>query len=225
MEERVLPRSAASALPRRALLEELANTVTHGLGAVASFFALNVMVVWAALRGNAWHVTGCAVFGGSLVTLYVASTIYHGAPAGPLKALLRTVEQVCIYLLIAGTYTPFALTVMRGGLGWTVLGLVWGLALAGSVTRVLVAHRYPAVTVAGYVFLGWLGVIIIRPLMQAIPLEGVLWVVGGGVAYTVGLVFFLLDERVPFFHALWHVFVLIGSTCHVLAVLLYVVPR
>ncbi|HEX8685694.1 MAG TPA: hemolysin III family protein [Pyrinomonadaceae bacterium] len=204
-------------------LEEVANCATHGVGlalSVAGFVAL-VALAWG--HGDAWHLASCVVYGASLVALYLASTLYHGARAPRAKQLLQALDHCGIYLLIAGTYTPFTLVTLRGPWGWTLFGLVWGLALAGILFRVLFGTRYRPVAVASYVMLGWLCVVAVKPILELVPLGALAWIAAGGLAYTTG-VFFFAAKRIPHNHAIWHLFVLGGSVCHYVAVLLYVVP-
>lgn len=207
-------------------LEEIANSITHGIGMLLSIAALVVLVVLAAARGNAWHVAGCSIFGATMVMLYATSTLYHSFPPGPAKRVLQILDHVCIYLLIAGTYTPFTLTLLRGPWGWTLFGLVWGITLAGVTLNMIFArsgNRLALSTI--YVLMGWVALIALKPIVDMIPWPGVLWLIAGGAAYTFGVIFYLLDKRVPFFHAIWHLFVLIGNACHFLAVLRYVLPQ
>jgi hemolysin III len=207
----------------RLSLEEIANCATHGVGlalSVAGFVAL-VALAWA--YGDAWRVASCGVYGASLVALYLASTLYHGARAPRAKQFLQALDHCGIYLLIAGTYTPFTLVTLRGPWGWTLFGLVWGLALAGILFRVIFGTRYRPVAVASYVMLGWLCVIAVKPILELVPLGALAWIAAGGLAYTAG-VFFFAAKRIPHHHAIWHVFVLGGSICHYVAVLLYVLP-
>ena len=204
-------------------VEELANCVTHGLGlalSVAGFVAL-VLLAWPG--GDAWLVGSCAVYGASLVALYAASTLYHGARTPRAKSFLQALDHCGIYLLIAGTYTPFTLVTLRGPWGWTLFGLVWSLSLAGIAFRALFGTRFRAVAVGSYVVLGWLCVIAVKPILEAVPLAALAWIAAGGLAYTAG-VFFFAAHRIPHNHAIWHLFVLGGSVCHYIAVLLYVVP-
>jgi hemolysin III len=203
--------------------EEVANCATHGVGlalSVAGFVAL-VVLAWG--HGDAWHVGSCGVYGASLVALYLASTLYHGARAPRAKRLLQALDHCGIYLLIAGTYTPFTLVTLRGPWGWTLFGLVWGLALAGILFRVLCGERYRPLAVASYVMLGWLCVVAVKPILELVPLGALAWIAAGGLTYTAG-VFFFAAERIPHHHAIWHLFVLGGSICHYVAVLLYVLP-
>jgi len=205
-------------------VEEIADCVTHGVGLALSIAGLVALVLLAWLYGDDWHVVvSAAVYGASLVTLYLASTLYHGARSARAKHFLQVVDHCCIYLLIAGTYTPFTLVTLRGGWGWTLFGLVWGLSLAGILFRVTFGNRYRPVAVASYVLLGWLCVIAAKPILATVPTGAILWIVAGGVAYTSGVAFFA-SKRIPHGHAIWHLFVLGGSICHFFAVVLYVLP-
>jgi hemolysin III len=207
----------------RLSLEEFANCATHGAGlalSVAGFVAL-VALAWA--YGDAWHIASCGVYGASLVALYLASTLYHGVRAPRAKQFLQALDHCGIYLLIAGTYTPFTLVTLRGPWGWTLFGLVWGLALAGILFRVVFGERYRPLAVASYVVLGWLCVVAVKPILETVPPGALAWIAAGGLAYTTG-VFFFAAKRIPHHHAIWHLFVLGGSICHYVAVLLYVLP-
>jgi hemolysin III len=217
-----LPRTAER--PSPSFAEELASSVTHGLGLALSVAGLAVLVVFAALRGTAWHMVSCAVYGGTLVILYAASTLYHCVPARRMRAkrVLRIVDHAAIYLLIAGTYTPFALVTLRGGWGWTLFGIIWGLALTGVIFKVFLTGRFPILSTLVYLAMGWLVVIAWKPVTAALPASALAWLAAGGIAYTAGVLFFAL-ERLRFGHAVWHVFVLAGSICHYFAVLFHVV--
>jgi hemolysin III len=208
----------------RLSVEEIANCVTHGFGLVLSVAGLVALVLIAWFYGDGWNVVvSGGVYGVSLVTLYLASTLYHGARSARAKKILQVVDHCCIYLLIAGTYTPFTLVMLRGGWGWTLFGLVWGIAVAGILFRLVFGNRYRPVAVASYVLMGWLCVIAAKPILAHAPLGAILWIVAGGLAYTSG-VFFFASERIPHSHAIWHLFVLGGSVCHYVAVVLYVLP-
>ena len=203
--------------------EEFANCVTHGVGLALSLAGLVVLVVLAAIRGTAWHIVTCSVYGATLVLLYTASTLYHGARTPRARHVLRILDHGAIYLLIAGTYTPFTLVNLRGGLGWTLFGLVWGLALAGILFKVFFVDRFPISSTLVYLSMGWLVVIAWKPVLALVPGGGIVWLLAGGIAYTVGVLFFAAP-RLRFHHAIWHVCVLAGSICHYVAVLLYVLP-
>ncbi|HZT57034.1 MAG TPA: hemolysin III family protein [Pyrinomonadaceae bacterium] len=208
----------------RLSVEEIANCATHGFGLVLSVAGLVALVLLAWFYGDGWDVLlSGGVYGASLVTLYLASTLYHGARSMRAKNFLQVVDHCCIYLLIAGTYTPFTLVMLRGGWGWTLFGLVWGIAVAGILFRLVFGNRYRPVAVASYVLMGWLCVIAAKPILTHAPLGAILWIVAGGLAYTSG-VFFFASERIPHSHAIWHLFVLGGSVCHYIAVVLYVLP-
>jgi hemolysin III len=204
-------------------VEELVNSATHGLGLLLSVAGLAVLVVLASFYGNAWHIVTCGVYGATLVLLYAASTCYHGVRSPRAKGRLRTAEQAVIFLLVAGTYTPFTLVVMAGAWGWSIFGVVWGLAISGILLNTLYFHRSSAISILLYLGLGWLSLVALIPLKESIPLGGLLWLVAGGIAYSAGVVF-LARSDMPYSHGVWHLFVLAGSTCHYLAVFFYVLP-
>jgi hemolysin III len=209
--------------PFYTLGEEITHAVTHGLGLLLSIAGLAILVVAASVRGDAWHVVGCAVFGATLVLLYAASTLYHGIHSRRAKRVLRKLDHAAIFLLIAGSYTPFTLVSLRGGWGWTLLAIVWGLALLGIALQVTIPSRARRLSVPIYLAMGWLVVIAIEPLLRSVHPQGVLLLFLGGLAYTSGVVFFAW-QRLPYNHAVWHVFVLAGSACHFSCVLGYVIP-
>ena len=200
--------------------EEIANSVTHGAGLVASIAALVLLVVWAAATGDPWRITAASVYGATLVLLYAASTLYHALPAPRAKVLFQRLDHAAIYLLIAGTYTPFVLVTLRGGWGWSLFGVVWGLAILGVALKSIFGARLTVLSTAVYVVMGWLVVIAAAPLAAALPAGGMRWLVAGGVLYTAGVVFFAW-ERLRYSHAVWHLFVLAGSTAHFCAVAQY----
>lgn len=213
----------SSTSPTQTIGEEIANSITHGVAAACSIAALVILVVFAALRGNAWHVVSCTIFGVTLILLYLASTIYHALPAGKAKLVFRILDHASIYLLIAGTYTPFTLVTLRGAWGWSLFGVVWALAVAGVVFQSLLIGRLPALSTSVYVLMGWVVVIAIRPLVHALPWGGLLWMLAGGLSYTLGVYFFVSKSK--FAHMVWHLFVIAGSLCHFFAVFFYVIPR
>ena len=210
-------------MERESFAEEFASTVTHGVGLLLSLAGLTVLVVLAALRGTAWHIVSCAVYGATLVLLYTASTLYHAVRTPRAKRILRILDHGAIYLLIAGTYTPFTLVTLRGGLGWTLFGLVWGLAIVGIVFKAFHVTRFPILSTLVYLSMGWLVVIAWKPVMTLIPGGGIALLLAGGIAYSAGILFFA-SHKLPFNHAIWHLFVLAGSVFHYAAVLLYVLP-
>jgi len=199
--------------------EEWANTLTHGAGLVAALAALPVLVAAAARGGDPLQVVGAAVFGATLVILYAASAAYHAAPPSATKAILRRVDHSAIYLLIAGTYTPFALGPLRGPWGWTLLLSIWGMALLGVVLKSVRGVGRGRLSTVLYVGMGWFAVVAIDPLLARIGWSGLQWLLAGGLAYTGGVVFYATDHRVRFGHAVWHLFVLAGSAFHFVAVL------
>lgn len=198
--------------------EEIANSLTHGLGLALSIVGLSVLVTFAAFSRDAWVVVGCAVFGVSLVVLYAASTLYHALRAPRLKWCLRVLDHGAIFLLIAGTYTPFLLVSLRGPWGWSLFGVVWALAVAGMVLKLFLLGRFRIMSTLIYLFMGWLVLIAFKPLAGALPHASLMMLLAGGVAYTAGTIFYSW-ERLPYHHAVWHVFVLAGSACHFFAVL------
>lgn len=203
--------------------EQLANQLTHALGAVGSVVGWALMVVFSARHGDGWQVVSTAVFGASLVLLYTASTLYHSSRADRWRQLLRKFDHAAIFLLIAGTYTPFVLVTLRGPWGWSLFGVVWALAIAGVTLKFRWAGRFPLLSTLLYVGLGWLVLVAIKPLTAALPAGGLQLLVAGGLCYTGGAGFYLW-RRLPYHHAIWHLFVLGGSACHWAAVFWYVVP-
>lgn len=209
--------------PRAIPREEIFNSVTHGAGAILSLAFLTLLVIFASLHGSARHVVGCSIFGASMVLLYTASTLYHSARSPRLKHIFKTADHACIFLLIAGTYTPFTLVTLQGGWGWTLLAIVWGIAAVGIVFKIFFVYRFRTAATVAYLLMGWLAVVAVKPLLANLPPGGLFWLVAGGLSYTVGTVFYLL-KRLPYSHAIWHLFVLGGTTCHFFAVLFYVIP-
>lgn len=203
--------------------EEIANSITHGIGAGLSVAGLTLLVALAAIYGDVWRVVSFSIYGSSLVLLYLASTLYHSIQHPKVKRILRIFDHSAIYLLIAGTYTPFTLVSLRGPWGWTLFGLVWGLALLGIAFKTVFIGRYEKLATAAYVLMGWLVVIAFKQMLVAIPPGGIVWVVIGGVVYTLGVLFYAW-EKLPYNHAIWHLFVLGGSACHFFAILLHVLP-
>ena len=204
-------------------VEEFANTITHGFGLLLSVVGFVVLVVLASFRGDAWHILSCIVYGSSLVILYAASTIYHGATSTKLKKTLQIVDHCCIYLLIAGTYTPFGLVISGGSLGRALLVGIWAFAVVGIILKLIFGDRYPAISVTSYVVMGWLGVFAVQPLFNALGIMPVALAIAGGIAYTLGVVFFPW-KSIQHHHAIFHVFVLAGSIFHYFAIVLFVVP-
>lgn len=204
----------------QSLGEEIANSVSHGLGLLAALAGLPILVVAAYRHGDATAVVSASVFGATMVLLYLASTLFHALPACRAKRVFQVLDHSAIYLLIAGTYTPFTLGVLRGAWGWTLFGLVWGFAVVGIVAKTLGGTRFTAVSTAMYLAMGWLIVIAGDTVWNLMPARGLLWLLAGGIAYTAGTVFFIA-ERVRYFHFVWHLFVVAGTACHFVAVLWY----
>lgn len=203
-------------------VEELANAVTHGVGLGLSIVGFVVLLVFAALRGTPWHIVACAIYGSTLVCLYAASTLYHSVPVPRFKRALRIFDHSAIYLLIAGTYTPFLLVNLRGAWGWSLFGVVWGLAAAGIVFKFWFVERFGFLSTAVYVGMGWLVVIAAKPVFAHITATTLVLLLIGGLFYTAGIIFYA--SKRPYAHAIWHLFVLGGSTCHYFAVLHSVLP-
>jgi hemolysin III len=198
--------------------EELANSVSHGVGLLAAFAATPVLLLSALRHGGAARIAGAGVFAAAMVLLYLASTLYHALPGNRAKRVFQVLDHAAIFLMIAGTYTPFTLGVLRGAWGWTLFGLVWGLALAGVVLTAAGGVRYPKLTTSLYLGMGWLILVAVKPLWLRMPPEGLFWLLAGGIAYTVGVVFYAA-KRLRYGHFVWHLFVIAGTACHFNAVL------
>ncbi len=209
------------ARPRRAQspAEELANSLSHGLALVAALVGGPYLIVQAARRADAAFVVGASTFFATIVILYLASTLYHALPVGRAKRVFQVIDHSSIFLLIAGTYTPFTLGVLRGGWGWALFGIVWGLALAGIVLKSIGKTSHPIFSTGLYLMMGWLVVVAVNPLFAKVPAAGLLWLLAGGLFYTVGVAFYATDSRLHFGHLIWHLFVVAGTTCHCFAVL------
>ncbi len=203
--------------------EEIAHAITHGLGVLCSIAGLVVLVVLAAQRGDARLVVGVSIFGASMIILYTASTMYHALIPKKAKDVFELMDHAAIYLLIAGSYTPYALSVLGGGWGWSTLGVMWGLAVLGIIYEVVFKRPWKKVSLAFYLALGWLITVPGKPLMEALPTNAILWVAAGGFCYTAGA-FFYAWRGFRYHHAIWHIFVLLGTGCHFVSVLKYVIP-
>jgi hemolysin III len=204
-------------------IEEFANTITHGFGLVLSVAGFIFLVVMASLYGDAWYLASSILYGLSLIVLYSASTLYHGATSPGLKKSLQIVDHCCIYVLIAGTYTPFTLVVLRSSIGQSLFIFVWAFALVGIFMKLLFGKRFPVVSVLSYLVMGWIGILAVEPLFAALGLIPIALIIAGGLAYSIGVVFFAW-ESIRHHHAIWHVFVLAGSIFHFLAIAIYVMP-
>lgn len=204
-------------------LEEGLNIASHAIGLILSVAALVLLVTHASLHGNAWHIVSFSIFGASLIVLYAASTIYHSARKPQLRSRMRVMDHAAIYVLIAGTYTPFTLVTLNGATGWTIFGVSWGLALSGIILKLFFTGKYQILSTLMYVFMGWMIIFFIKPLINNLSSEGLTWLVAGGVAYTAGAILYAI-KSIKFNHAIFHVFVLIGSFCHFIAIYFYVLP-
>ncbi|MDP3871253.1 MAG: hemolysin III family protein [Methyloversatilis sp.] len=201
--------------------EEIANSSSHAVGLLAALVGAPVLVVHAARQGDAAFIVGVIIFAATVLLLYLASTLYHALPAGKAKRVFRVLDHSSIFLLIAGTYAPFSLGVLRGAWGWTLFGLVWSIAVAGIVFKAVGKASHPVLSTGLYLLMGWLVVIAVDPMVTRVPLSGLLWLLAGGVFYTAGVVFHATDSRLQYGHFAWHLFVMAGTTCHYFAVLWY----
>ncbi len=198
--------------------EELANSITHGIGLLLGIAVLALLVVFSSLRKSAWEVVSCSVYGATFILLYLGSTLYHSARNPRARKVLKVVDHSAIYLLIAGTYTPYALAPLRGALGWTIFGIIWGCALVGIVFKIFFTGRFKVVSLASYLFMGWLCVVAVKPLYRELSTAGFVLFAAGGLCYTVGAIFYAW-KSLPWSHAVWHLFVLAGSLCHFFSIL------
>jgi hemolysin III len=202
-------------------VEEKMNIISHATGLVLSIVALVFLVTRAVQYSDAWHIVSFSIFGLSLILLYAASTFYHSAQSPALRGRLNIIDHASIYVLIAGTYTPFTLITLKGATGWVIFGISWGLALTGLILKLFFTGKYSIVSTIMYVFMGWIIVFAIKPLIRQLPLEGLLWLFAGGVSYTMGAILYSMD-KIKFNHAVFHLLVLIGSFCHFISVYFYV---
>lgn len=198
------------------------NTYTHLAGALLALAGAVALIVLAVLKGDAWKVVSFSIYGATLVWLYGTSTLYHNAMRGRFKAMMQKLDHNSIYLLIAGSYTPFTLVSLRGPWGWSLFGVVWGLALLGMLQEIWLTQTTRRLSMVIYILMGWVALVAVVPLVHVLTWAGFLWLAAGGVAYTVGIIFFLNDEKFPHWHGIWHLFVLVGSALHYCAILLYV---
>jgi hemolysin III len=204
--------------------EEIANCISHGIGLILAIIAAPVLIISVVDRGSYADLVGACVFSASMILLYFSSTIYHALPRNRAKQIFKILDHWSIYLLIAGTYTPFTLGILRGTVGWILFTAIWSLAIAGIILKSICgAGTYPKTSVALYLVMGWLALIVLKPMWQLIPGWGMFWILSGGIAYTTGVIFFALD-RSRYCHLIWHIFVLAGTACHFFAVLWYATP-
>ena len=205
-------------------MEEKLNAVTHGVGAGLAVIALVALLVSVHAAGDIWCVTSAVMYGVSLVVLYLASTLYHSFSGRKVKQVFQIIDHSAIYVLIAGTYTPFLLILLRGTLGWIMFGVIWGLAVVGILFKTVFTQRFEILSTVGYLLMGWLIVFLGKPLVMALPTPGLIWLVAGGLFYSLGSIFYLA-RRLPFHHAIWHLFVIAGSAAHFVTVYFYVLPE
>ncbi|TKB25154.1 hemolysin III family protein [Desulfopila sp. IMCC35006] len=208
---------------RYSLYEEIANSITHGIGLLFAIAGLGVLTAFASLYGDAWHIVACSIFGGTMILLYTASTLYHSIQWHSARPLLRTLDHCAIFLLIAGTYTPFTLVNLRGPWGWSLFGTIWGLAIIGIVLEIFLSPRLRHLVIALYISMGWVMVVAIKPMLGAVAPGGLILLLAGGLCYTIGVPLYI-KKSIPFNHAIWHLFVLAGTSLHFFAILLYVIP-
>ncbi|MFH1753739.1 MAG: hemolysin III family protein [Candidatus Omnitrophota bacterium] len=204
-------------------MEEIVNSVTHGVALLLSVAGIALLIVLGSLKGDVWRLVSFSVYGVTLIILYTASTLYHSLHATRAKDVLRVIDHSAIYLLIAGSYTPFALVSLRGGWGWSIFGVTWLLAIMGIAVKIFYMKKSLFISTAFYLAMGWLAVIAIRPVLQRLPAKGVAWLLAGGACYSIGAIFHFF-KKTAFMHSIWHVFVMAGSICHYFAVLFYVLP-
>jgi len=203
--------------------EEIANSITHGLGALLSVAGLVILIILAAWKGDAWKMVSFIIYGLSLTVLYLSSTFYHSFRSPRLKKIFRFFDHSAIYLLIAGTYTPFLLIILRNTLGWTLFAILWGLALGGIIFKLFFIHKFRILSTIVYLLMGWLGVVAFKQLLIALPTTAIWLISAGGLSYTVGVIFYAW-KKIPYGHAVWHLFVMAGSLLHYFAVLWFLVP-
>ena len=204
-------------------IEEKINITTHAIGFILSIVAFVLLVTHANLHGDVWHIVSFSIFGASLIVLYAASTFYHSAKKSELRNRLKILDHASIYILIAGTYTPFTLVTLNGTIGWVIFGTSWGLALTGIILKFFFTGKYNLISTIMYVLLGWVIVFAIKPLINNLPLEGLLWLLAGGIFYTIGAILYSI-KKIKFNHAIFHMFVLSGSFCQFMSVFFYVLP-
>jgi hemolysin III len=205
-------------------LEEKINILSHGFGALLSLVGLAFLVVQASLQGTVWHIVSVSVFGVSMFVLYLASTLYHGSTDPVLRGRLKIFDHASIFLLIAGTYTPFALVTLHGTPGWIIFGTSWGVAAIGITLKLFFTGRFTKLSTTMYVLAGWIVIFAIKPLLANLPVDGFFWLLVGGLSYSIGAVLYSI-KAIPFNHAIFHILALVGSICHFLSVYFYVLPH
>jgi len=204
--------------------EEIANSITHGIGVGLSAAGLTILVILGALYGNAWHVVSFSIYGSALILLYTASTLYHSFQKPKIKRVFKILDHAAIYVLIAGTYTPFLLVNLRGPWGWSLFGIIWGLAIMGIIFKIFFIDRFERLSLLIYLLMGWLCIAASKQMLMEISTGGLFWLMSGGLLYTLGVLFYRW-EKLSYNHAIWHLFVLGGSICHYFSILFYVLPK
>ncbi|HLQ97717.1 MAG TPA: hemolysin III family protein, partial [Candidatus Dormibacteraeota bacterium] len=197
--------------------EEIAHSITHGIGAILSIAGLVLLIVFSSLSGNPWKIVSVTIFGITMLLMYLSSTIVHSLPVGKWKDIFQIFDHSSIYLFIAGTYTPFLLVHLRSGIGWTLFGVIWGIAIIGIIFKVFFVKRFLILSTIFYILMGWLIVLVWEPLNQTVHNNGIMLLVIGGILYTIGTIFFIW-RKIPYHHVIWHLFVLAGSICHFFAI-------
>ena len=213
----------AKKVPKRYTLgEEIFSSVTHGIGSLLAIGGTAVLIVLAAIYSDAWSVVGCAIFGASLIVLYCMSTLYHAITNPKAKSFFRIMDHNTIFFLIAGTYTPITISILRGAIGWVLFGIVWGAAVLGIVLNSIDLEKFRKPSVVCYIAMGWVIIFAVKPLMDAMNSTSLWLLIGGGVFYTVGVIFYAI-KKVRYFHSIWHIFTLLGSVCHYFSILLAII--
>lgn len=215
-----IEKSELQNLPMQSLGEEIASSVTHGIGAALSIAALVLLVVFASKHGETWRIASLSIYGATLVFLYLTSTLYHSFPGGKAKRFFRLLDHISIYLLIAGSYTPVVLLVLQGQWGWTLFGLIWTLAIGGILAKIFLIGKLEIISVLFYIAMGWIIVIAFKPFLQVVPTGLIAWLFAGGLFYTLGTIFYAW-KRLPHNHTIWHLFVLAGSAAHFFGIFFY----
>lgn len=215
--------STISTIPLYSPREELANSITHGIGIVFSIAGLGVLTAFASVFGSVWHIVSCSIYGGTIILLYTASTLYHCIPGQKAKTVLRVLDHSAIFLLIAGTYTPLTLVCLRGPLGWSLFGIIWTLAVVGILFEFFLPKKFRFIIVCLYLAMGWTIIIAVKPMLNAVEPVGLVLLLAGGICYTIGVPFYIW-KSMPFNHAVWHLFVLGGTVFQFFSILLYVIP-
>ena len=211
------------AITKHITVEELPNALTHGFGLLCSILGFVVLLVVTLIRGGKWQIISCAIYGITLICVYAASTLYHGVSSPRWKKGFLLFDHCAIYLLIAGTYTPFLLVNLRGGWGWPMFGVIWGIAVSGVLFKLLFADRFPILSVAMYLGMGWLGIVAAKEVYVHVPSIGLVWIFAGAFAYSIGVIFYAC-KKIPHHHVIWHLLVMAGSGCHYIAILYSVFP-